>query len=143
MMEAMNALDADGMWELVIIGRKAIWCQWIFIVKVNSYSSVGRLKSRIVIKGYAQNCGGVDYSDTLSPIATLKSIHLYISGKGLRDFEIFIGSWGDRRVSNYTYLFPWMVGLLRKREVRHYAVFRTLFVFSLCLYCIGDLFIFV
>ena len=56
MIEEMNALDTNGTWNLVnlLIGKKAIGCKWVFIVKVNSEGSVARLKAHLVAKGYTQ-----------------------------------------------------------------------------------------
>ena len=50
----------------------------MFTVKVNPDGSIARLKARLVAKGYAQTYG-VDYSDTLSSVAKLTSIQLFIS----------------------------------------------------------------
>ena len=59
-------------------GKKAIGCRWVFTVKFNLDGSVARLKAHLVAKGYAQTYG-VDYSDTLSPVAKLTSVRLFIS----------------------------------------------------------------
>ena len=50
----------------------------MFTVKVNPNGSIGRLKVRLVAKGYAQTYG-VDYSNTFSPTAKITSIRLFIS----------------------------------------------------------------
>ena len=53
MIEEMDALDGNGTWNLVHLptGKKVIGCRWVFAVKVNSDSSVARLKARLMVKG--------------------------------------------------------------------------------------------
>ena len=58
--------------------KKAIGCLWVFAVKVNLDGSVARLKARLMAKGYVQTYG-VDYSDTLSPVAKMTYVRLFIS----------------------------------------------------------------
>ena len=43
----MQALDDNGTWNLVqlTVGKKAIGCRWVIVVKVNSDGSVARLKA--------------------------------------------------------------------------------------------------
>ena len=60
------------------MGKNAIGCRWVFAIKVNPDDSVACLKARLVTKGYAQTYD-VDYSDTFSPVAKMKSIRLFIS----------------------------------------------------------------
>ena len=68
MIEEMDTLNDNGSWDLVqlLTEKKAIGCQWVFVVKVNLDGSVARLKERLVANRYAQTYG-VDYSDTFSP----------------------------------------------------------------------------
>ena len=68
------------MWDLVPlpIGKKAIGCRWVFVVKFNLDGSVARLKVRLVAKGYAQTYG-VYYFNTFSRVAKLTYVHLFIS----------------------------------------------------------------
>ena len=58
--------------------KKVIGCRWVFAVKFNPDGSVARLKACLVAKGYAQTYG-VDYSDTLSPVAKMTYVKLFIS----------------------------------------------------------------
>ena len=85
----MWALDDNGARDLVPlpIGKKAIGCRWVFVVKFNHDGSVARLKARLVAKGYAQTYG-VDYSYTFSPIAKLTSIRLFISLAASYDWDL-------------------------------------------------------
>ena len=55
MVNEMQALDDNGMWDLVPLstGKKAIGCRWVFTVKFNPDESVDRLKACLVDKGYA------------------------------------------------------------------------------------------
>ena len=51
--EEMDALTDNGTWDLVClpVGKKAIVCHWVFIVKFNPDGSIARLKTRLVAKG--------------------------------------------------------------------------------------------
>ena len=51
----MQALNGNGTWDSVPlpIGKKAISCHWVFVVKFNPDGYVVRLKTRLVAKGYA------------------------------------------------------------------------------------------
>ena len=90
MQEEMDALDANGTWELVPLspGKKAIGCKWVFTVKVNHDGSVARLKARLVAKRYVQTYG-VDYSNTFSPVAKLASVRLFISLAVMHNWLIY------------------------------------------------------
>ena len=51
----MHALDDNSTWGLVPLpaGKKTIGCRWMFVVKFNLDGSIARLKTRLVVKGYA------------------------------------------------------------------------------------------
>ena len=50
MVDEMQALDDNGMWDLVPLptGKKAICCLWVFAVKFNPDGSVARMKACLV-----------------------------------------------------------------------------------------------
>jgi hypothetical protein len=48
-----------------------------FAIKVNANGTVARLKARLIAKGYTQTYG-IDYSETLSVVAKLTSVRLFI-----------------------------------------------------------------
>lgn len=57
------------------------------MVKVNPDGSMERPKSRLVAKGYTQTYG-VDYSETLSPVAILFPVCLFISLAGSKSWPL-------------------------------------------------------
>ena len=59
----------------------------MFVVKFNHDGSVARLKTHLVAKGYAQTYG-VNYFDTFSPLAKMKSIRLFISLAAYHDWNL-------------------------------------------------------
>lgn len=101
MIEEMNVLDDNGIWDLVSspARKKDIECKWVFAIKVNPDGSVARLKARLVAKGYAQTYG-IDYFDTFSLVAKLTSVRLFISMDASRcwplqqfDIKKFLSTW--------------------------------------------------
>ena len=87
--DEIQALDNNGTWDLapLPIGKKAIGCHWVFVVKFNPNGSVARLKARLVGKGYAQTYE-VDYSDTFFPVAKLTYVRLFISLATSYDWDL-------------------------------------------------------
>ena len=73
--EEMVALDENVTWDLVqfLKDKKPIGYKWVYKVKYNADGSVSRYKARLVAKGYAQTYG-IDFEDTLSPIAKMAAI---------------------------------------------------------------------
>ena len=80
LVDELQDLDENGTWDLVPLplGKKAIGCRWVFVVKFYLDESISRLKAHLIAKGYAQ-ASRVDYFDTFSPVAKLTSVCLFIS----------------------------------------------------------------
>ncbi|KAA0062092.1 gag/pol protein [Cucumis melo var. makuwa] len=77
-------------WELVNIpeGVNLIGCKWIYKRKRDSARKVQTFKARLVAKGYTQR-EGVDYEETFSLVAMLKSIRILLSIVTFYDYEIW------------------------------------------------------
>ena len=64
MKDELGAMAQFGVWKLVDRppGSKVVGCRWVFALKRDKNGFIKRLKSRLVLKGYAQTAG-VDYID--------------------------------------------------------------------------------
>ena len=89
MVDEMQALDDNGMWDLVPLptGNKVIGCCLVFAVKFNPNGSVDRLNVRLVAKSYVQTYE-VNYYDIFSPVANLTSVCLFISFVASHDWDL-------------------------------------------------------
>ena len=67
-------------------GCKAITYKWVFQLKINA-DGTKRYKARLVIRGYEQH-EGIDYEETFTPVAMLKTIRVLLTLATLHDWEI-------------------------------------------------------
>ena len=68
-------------------GVKPIGCKWIYKRKRDQTGKVQTFKDRLVAKDFTQR-EGVDYEETFSPVAMLKSIRILLSITTFYDYEI-------------------------------------------------------
>ena len=68
--------------------RQAIEIKWIFKKKTDADSNVTVYKARLVAKGFRQ-VQGVDYDETFSPVAMLKSVQIMLAIAAFYDYEIW------------------------------------------------------
>ena len=70
----------NQVWTLIdhTPGVKLVGCKWVFKKKTDMDEIVNTFKAKLVAKGYTQRYG-VDYDETFSPAATLKSIRILIA----------------------------------------------------------------
>src|SRR5258708_33441229 len=81
---ACNTLSKNDTWELVILpsGCKAIKSKWVFKLKAD-----GCFHAHLVAKGFTQ-IPGIDYDETLSPVACFESLQLLLALAVLENWEI-------------------------------------------------------
>ena len=77
-------------WTLVDLpdDRQAIENKWIFKKKTDADSNITVYKARLVAKGFRQ-LQGVDYDETFSPVAMLKSVRIMLAIAAFYDYEIW------------------------------------------------------
>ena len=90
MMSDMDSMYMNQVWTLVDPpkGIKPIGCKWVFKKKTDMEGNAITYKARLVAKGSRQK-QGVDYDETLSPIAMLKSIIILLAIAAHYDYEIW------------------------------------------------------
>uniref|UniRef100_M8CAE8 Reverse transcriptase Ty1/copia-type domain-containing protein n=1 Tax=Aegilops tauschii TaxID=37682 RepID=M8CAE8_AEGTA len=69
-------------------GRQAIENKWIFKKKTDADGNVTVYKARLVAKGFRQ-VQGIDYDETFSPVAMLKSVRIMLAIAAFYDYEIW------------------------------------------------------
>ena len=67
---------------------ESIGCKWIFKRKIGADEKVETYKARLVAKGFRQR-EGVDYEETFSPVAMLKSIRTLLAIAAHYDYEVW------------------------------------------------------
>ena len=86
----MESMYSNSVWELVDLpeGVKPIGYKWIYKRKKGADGKVETYKARLISKGFTQK-EGVNYEDTFSPVAMLKSIRILLSITAPYDYEIW------------------------------------------------------
>ena len=89
MKSEMDSIYTNQDWTLVDTpeGVKPIGCKWVFKKKTDMDGNVQTYKARLVAKGYRQ-VHGVDYDETFSPVAMVKSIRIMLTIAAYFDYEI-------------------------------------------------------
>ena len=67
---------------------KTIGCKWVFKKKTDMDGNVHNFKARLLAKGFKQT-HGIDYDETFSPVAMLKSIQILLAIAIYYDYEIW------------------------------------------------------
>ncbi len=90
MKSEMESMNENQVWTLVDLpnDRKAVENKWIFKRKTDADGNVTIYKARLVAKGFRQ-IQGVDYDETFSPVAMLKSVRILLAIAAHYDYEIW------------------------------------------------------
>ncbi|KAJ8754112.1 hypothetical protein K2173_002010 [Erythroxylum novogranatense] len=85
----MESMYTNQVWTLVNApeGIVPIGYKWVFKRKTDMDGNVHTYKARLVAKGYRQK-QGVDFDETFSPVAMLKSIRILLAIAAYHDYEI-------------------------------------------------------
>jgi hypothetical protein len=88
MRSKIDSMGENQVWSLVDPpdGVRPIECKWIY-KKKDMDGNVHIYKARLVAKGFRQ-VQGVDYDETFSPLAMLKSIGIILAIAAYFDYEI-------------------------------------------------------
>ena len=80
----------NQVWTLIdpIDGLKTIGCKWVFKMKTDMNGNVYTFKARLIAKGFKQT-HGIDYDETFSLVAILKSIQILLAIAVYYDYEIW------------------------------------------------------
>jgi hypothetical protein len=90
MRSELESMRENQVWNLVDPpdGVKTIECKWVFKKKIDVDGNIHIYKARLVAKGFRQ-IQGVDYDETFSPVAMLKSIRILLAIAAYFDYEIW------------------------------------------------------
>ncbi|KAK1650752.1 hypothetical protein QYE76_068557, partial [Lolium multiflorum] len=90
MKSEMGSMYDNKVWTLVDLpdSRKAVENKWIFKRKTDADGNITVYKARLVAKGFRQ-IQGVDYDETFSPVAKLKSMRILLAIAAFFDYEIW------------------------------------------------------
>ncbi|KAL0462539.1 UNVERIFIED_CONTAM: Retrovirus-related Pol polyprotein from transposon TNT 1-94 [Sesamum latifolium] len=86
----MESMYDNKVWNLVDLpkGTRPIECKWIYKIKTDMDGKTIVYKARLVAKGFTQ-IHGIDYDETFSPVAMLKSIRILLAIASYFDYEIW------------------------------------------------------
>ena len=90
MKSEMGSMYENKVWTLVDLpnDQQAIENKWIFKNKTNADGNVTVYKARVVAKCFRQ-VQGVDYDETFSHVAMLKSVRIMLAIAAFYDYEIW------------------------------------------------------
>jgi hypothetical protein len=77
MQSEMDAVEKNHIWELADLphGHSAITLKWVFKLKRDEASVIGKHKAHLVAHGFVQR-EGIDFDDTFAPVARMESVRL-------------------------------------------------------------------
>ena len=90
MKSKLDSMYSNQVWDLVEVPNdiKYVGCKWVYKRKIGVNGKVETFKARLVAKEYTKK-EGIDYEETFSPVAILKSIRIILSITAHFDYEIW------------------------------------------------------
>ena len=90
MKSKLDSVYSNQVWDLVKVPNdiKPVGCKWVYKRKRGIDGKVETFKARLVAKGYTQK-EGIDYEETFSLVAMLKSIKILLSIAAHYDYKIW------------------------------------------------------
>ena len=90
MKSEMGSMYENKVWTLVDLpdDQRAIENKWIFKKKTDANGNVTVYKAQLIMKGFRQ-VQGVDYDETFSPVAMLKSVRIMLEIAAFYNYEIW------------------------------------------------------
>ena len=90
MKSEMQSMSDNQVWRLVDFPDQVrpIGCKWVYKIKTDKDGNACVFKARLVAKGFRQ-IHGIDYDETFSPVAMLKSIRILLAIAAFYDYEIW------------------------------------------------------
>ncbi|GKA60685.1 putative RNA-directed DNA polymerase, partial [Tanacetum coccineum] len=87
----IQSMYDNQVWNLVDTtpGLKTVGYKWIFKKKIYMDGKVHTYKARLVAKGYTQT-HRINYEETFSPVAKIKSIRIMLAIAAFHDYEIWL-----------------------------------------------------
>jgi hypothetical protein len=77
------------LWNKIITAKQnVVGTKWVFCNKQDEHGVVTRNKARLMAKGYAQ-VACLDFEETFSPVARLKSIRILLTYAARHSFKLF------------------------------------------------------
>ncbi|KAJ9545146.1 hypothetical protein OSB04_024853 [Centaurea solstitialis] len=86
----MQSMYDNQVWELADLPQhcRAVGRKWVFKKKTDMDENVHTFKARLVAKGFTQT-HGIDYDETFSPVAMLKSIRILMAISAYFNYKIW------------------------------------------------------
>lgn len=88
-LEEMKALEKNNTWEVTLLPKDVtfVGCKWVFTIKHKADGIMGRLKERLVAKGYTQTYG-INYQETFTLVVKMNTIRVFLSLEAIKDWSL-------------------------------------------------------